>query len=153
MPSHFHVRPAAAHPLLREFDNLVRDLAAPSWGYAEPRTSFVPPADAWETQEGLTLQVDLPGHDPEGIQVTVEKDTLTLRSERKAAPRAGGEGAEQGLLRAERRFGTFERAFVLPPTVDASRVEARYEAGVLTLTLPKREEARPRTVQVKVQGQ
>jgi HSP20 family protein len=132
--------------LFHELDALMHGLAAPAWGHAQPR-ALVPPADAWESEEGLTLQVDLPGHSPEGIQVTVDKDTLTLRSERKPGDKARGEG----LLRAERHFGVYERAFVLPPTVDASRVEARFEAGVLTLTLPKREEARPRVVQVKVQ--
>ena len=136
---------ASVHP----FDALLRDFAIPfnsAWGFAEPR-SLAPAADILETEAGLTLQLDMPGHAPEGIEVKVENDRLTVRSERKS-PGASEQAAAQ--LLSERRFGTFERAFVLPRTVDAGRVEARYEHGVLTLVLPRREEAKPRTVQVQV---
>jgi len=71
-----------------------------------------------------------------------------VKAERKAEP--VGEGVT--VRRQERGFGSFARSFVLPDTVDASRVEAKYEHGVLTLTLPRREEARPRVIEVKVQG-
>ena len=142
---HRHSAAASVHP----FDALLRDLAVPfnaPWGFAEPR-ALAPAADIFETEAGLTLQLDMPGHVPEGIEVKVENDRLTVRSERKG-PRAEAQGEAQ--LLSERRFGTFERAFVLPRTVDAGRVEASYEHGVLTLVLPRREEAKPRTVQVQV---
>ena len=135
---------SSTHP----FDTLLRDLAIPfnaPWGFAEPR-ALAPAADILETEAGLTLQLDMPGHAPESIEVKVENDRLTVRSERKGAP--AQEGSAQ--LLSERRFGTFERAFVLPRTVDAGRVEAAYEHGVLTLVLPRREESKPRTVQVQV---
>jgi HSP20 family protein len=135
---------SSVHP----FDALLRDLAIPfngPWGFAEPR-GLAPAADILETEAGLTLQLDMPGHAPESIEVKVENDRLTVRSERKGA--AQQEGSAQ--LLSERRFGTFERAFVLPRTVDAGRVEASYEHGVLTLVLPRREESKPRTVQVQV---
>jgi HSP20 family protein len=130
----------------KEFDQLFRDLAAPVWRQGGVR-ELVPPTDIYETAEGITVQVDLPGHQPDAIEVKVENDTLSIRSERKAE-RADKEGAR----RLERGFGVYARSFVVPRTVDAARVEARYEHGVLTLTLPRREEARPRTVQVKVNG-
>ncbi|HYO54274.1 Hsp20/alpha crystallin family protein, partial [Archangium sp.] len=88
-----------------------------------------------------------PGHDPKSIEVKVENDTLTLKSERKVE-----RSDKDGARRLERSFGVYARSFVLPRTVDASRVEARYENGVLTLTVPRREEARPRVVEVKVNG-
>jgi HSP20 family protein len=139
---------ATVHP----FDALLRDLAVPfgsaPWGFAEPR-ALAPAADILETEAGLTLHLDMPGHDPQGIEVKVENDRLTVRSERKS-PRAAEQGAHASQLLNERRFGTFERAFVLPHTVDAGRVEATYEHGVLTLALPRREEAKPRTVQVQL---
>lgn len=136
---------AVALPLMaREFDQLFRDLSVRQSGSRE----FVPAADILETAEGITLQVDLPGHDPKTIEVKVENDVLTLRSERKAAESTTKEGAQ----RLERSFGVYARSFTLPRTVDASKVEAQYENGVLTLTLPRREETKPRVVSVKVNG-
>jgi HSP20 family protein len=134
----------ALGPLMaKEFDQLFRELSVRQPGSRE----LVPPADIYETAEGITLQVDLPGHDPRAIEVKVENDTLTLKSERKAE-----RSEKDGARRLERSFGVYARSFVLPRTVDTSRVEARYENGVLTLTLPRREEARPRVVEVKVNG-
>ncbi|HSP81859.1 MAG TPA: Hsp20/alpha crystallin family protein [Myxococcaceae bacterium] len=137
----------ALGPLMtREFDQFFRELAVPGSRQGGTR-ELAPPTDIYETAEGLTLQVDLPGHQPDAIEVKVENDTLSIRAERKA------EGADrENARRLERRFGVYARSFVVPRTVDASRVEARYEHGVLTLTLPRREEAKPRTVQVKVNG-
>jgi len=135
---------AVALPLVdKEFDQLFRELSVRQGGARE----LVPPTDIYETAEGITLQVDLPGHDPKAIEVKVENDTLTLKSERKVE-RSDKEGAH----RLERSFGVYARSFVLPRTVDTSKVEARYEHGVLTLTLPRRDESRPRVVEVKVNG-
>jgi HSP20 family protein len=135
---------AVALPLVaKEFDQLFRELSVRQGGARE----LVPPTDIYETAEGITLQVDLPGHDPKAIEVKVENDTLTLKSERKVE-RSDKEGAH----RLERSFGVYTRSFVLPRTVDTSKVEARYEQGVLTLTLPRRDESRPRVVEVKVNG-
>lgn len=132
----------ALGPLVaREFDQFFRDLT-PS-GSRE----LAPPADIYETAEGITLHVDLPGHDAKAIEVKVENDTLTVKSERKVE-----RSDKDGARRLERSFGVYTRSFVLPRTVDTSRVEARYENGVLTLTLPRREESRPRVVEVKVNG-
>jgi HSP20 family protein len=127
--------------MMREFDQFFRDLSVRQGGSRE----LIPPADIYETAEGIILQVDLPGHDPKSIEVKVENDTLTLKSERKVE-----RSDKDGARRLERGFGVYARSFVLPRTVDASKVEARYENGVLTLTLPRREEARPRVVEVKV---
>jgi len=137
---------AVALPLMaREFDQLLRDLSVRPSGARE----LAPAADIFETAEGITLQVDLPGHDPKAIEVKVENDVLTLRSERKAAAEST---SKEGTQRLERSFGVYARSFSLPRTVDASKVEAKYENGVLTLTLPRREETKPRMVSVKVNG-
>lgn len=135
---------AVALPLMRDFDLLFRELATPSRQGRE----LVPAADILEAETGITLRVDLPGHDAKSIQVKVENDVLTVRSERKAEP------VEQGtsLRRQERAHGVYARSFALPDNVDSTRVEARYENGVLTLTLPRREETKPRVIEVKVQG-
>jgi HSP20 family protein len=134
---------AGATPLMRDFEQLFRELHPEAAGPRE----LIPAADIYETEAGLTLQVDLPGHDAKAIEVKVEKDVLTLRSERK--PEGQGEGTQ--TRRRERGFGVYARSFVLPRTVDTTKVEARYDNGVLTLTLPRREESKPRVVEVKVQ--
>lgn len=134
------------NPLVRDFDALVRELTQPVWRQA-PRER-VPAADIVESESGLSLHLDMPGLDAKAIQVKVENDVLTVQAERKAEPKAEG----VAVRRQERAFGTFARSFALPDTVDATKVEAKYENGVLTLTLPRREESRPRVIEVKVQG-
>lgn len=138
---------AVTHPLLRDFDFLFRELASPGVRNDAERT-VTPAADILEAESGITLRVDLPGHDAKAIQVKVEDGVLTVRSERKAETVPEG----STLRRQERASGVYARQFRLPETVDATRVEARYDNGVLTLTLPRREETKPRVVEVKVQG-
>ncbi len=110
------------------------------------RTAGVTPAaDVVETDAAFRVSLDLPGHDPKAIDIQVENDTLTVRSERRFRVPPEGEVVH----RSERAYGIAFRAFALPETVDASKTEARYDAGVLTVTLPKREESRPRTIAVQ----
>ena len=135
------------NPLAREFDALFRELAQPMFFRESPRER-VPAADIHESESGLTLLLDMPGVDGKDIQVTVERDVLTVKAERKDTPPAEG----VTVRRQERGRGAFARTFSLPDTVDASKVEARYEQGVLTLTLPRREESKPRVIEVKVQS-
>jgi len=108
----------------------------------------MPQTDILETESELQLRVDLPGHDPKSIQVKLEGDTLTLQSERQAESQQKG----SNYLRTERTFGAFARSFVLPSTVDGSKCQAAYEHGVLTLTMPKREEAKPRAIEIQVRS-
>ena len=133
----------------REFDNLFRNLVFRD--VALPRPAFqgqalAAPADVIETEGSFEVKVDLPGHDPKSIEVKMEDDTLTLSSQRHLEARS----EKDTWLHAGRLSGTFTRSFRLPSNVDASKVDARYENGVLTVVLPKREEARPRTIEVKV---
>jgi HSP20 family protein len=109
------------------------------------RPGITPAADVVETDAAFRVSLDLPGHDPKGIDIQVEDDTLTIRSERRFQVPPDGEVVH----RSERAYGAATRAFVLPKTVDASKVEASYDAGVLTVTLPKREDSRPRTIPVR----
>lgn len=135
--------------LVREMDSLFRvpfvaDRALPSnWTVAN---TWSPPADVMETRDAVLVKLDLPGHDPKRLEVRLEADTLTVSSER----RQPGENEETRWLRSERNFGTFTRSFTLPATVESQKCEAKFEHGVLTITLPKREEARPRTIDIKV---
>jgi HSP20 family protein len=108
---------------------------------------FAPAADITETAEVVQVSLDLPGHDPTSLKVSVEGDTLTVHAERKQERQDQG----QSYLRSERSYGVFARSFTFPSTVDAAKCEAKYEHGVLTVTMPKREEAKPKSIEVKVQ--
>jgi HSP20 family protein len=101
-------------------------------------------ADIAETENEFLVSVDLPGYDPKSLQVKLEADTLTIQAERKPGPNS--------YVRNERHSGVFARSFVLPNTIDNSKCQASLEHGVLTVTLPKREEAKPRVIDIKVQS-
>ena len=103
-------------------------------------------ADVSETDDEVRVSLDLPGLDAKDIEVSVQDDVLHVRAER----RAERQEKNETFLRTERTWGAIRRSFRLPSTVDATKCDARYENGVLTLSLPKREEAKPRVIQVKV---
>jgi HSP20 family protein len=104
-----------------------------------------PPLNVWEDEHALYVEADLPGIDPAKLDVTVtEGNQLTVRGER-AAPDIQG----ATWVRQERPTGEFVREVGLPALVDADKVEAKYESGVLRLTLPKHEAVKPRKIQVK----
>ena len=111
------------------------------------RSAWVPVVDIYSNgQHELVLKAELPDLKEEEIDITVEDNTLTLRGERKL----DAEVAEDQFHRIERSYGSFARTFSLPPTVDAGKVNAQYKAGVLTIRLPLREEARPKQIKVQV---
>jgi HSP20 family protein len=113
------------------------------------RGSWVPAVDIYETeQHDLVLRAELPGMMREQIDVVVENGTLVLKGEKTFDP----EVKEEHYRRIERAYGTFHRSFTLPNTVDATRVSAEFKHGVLTVKLPFREEAKPRTINVEVAG-
>jgi HSP20 family protein len=108
---------------------------------------WVPAVDIFETgKQELVLKAELPDMKREDIQVVFENNTLTLKGERKFE----GDIKQEQFHRVERAYGTFSRSFSLPSTVDATRIAAEYKNGVLTVTLPFREEAKPRTINVEV---
>ena len=108
---------------------------------------WVPPVDIYETDgHDLVLKVELPDMAREDIELTVENNKLTLKGTRKRP----ADVKDEQFRRVERRYGPFSRSFALPNTVDAGKVTADYKNGMLTVKLPFREEARPRTIQVDV---
>jgi HSP20 family protein len=111
------------------------------------RGTWAPAVDIFETENhDLVLKAELPGLDREDIEVTVENSTLVLKGSKKFE----ADVKEENYRRVERSYGTFHRSFTLPNTVDASNVSADYRNGVLTVRLPFREEAKPRTITVDV---
>jgi HSP20 family protein len=111
--------------------------------------AWLPPVDIYETADrDIVLKAELPGLRRDAIDLTVENNTLTIKGQRQ--PDDGAADAQ--FHRSERVFGSFTRSFTLPNTVDAGRVKAEYRDGVLTVRLPRREEARPRQIAVDVEG-
>src|SRR5579863_5048461 len=127
---------------LRAFEDKINRM------FAEPNgRPWVPPVDIVENENELVVKADVPDVKFEDIDVKMENGTLTLRGERKFEKQSTEKG---GWHRIERSYGTFERSFTLPETVDAEQVKADYQNGTLTVTLPKKEIAKPRQVKVQV---
>ena len=104
------------------------------------------PLDIYQTEDSIAIKASVPGIKPEDIEVTIESNTLTLKGVSKSEEEAKDENA---LLR-ERRYGSFCRSVTLPTGLDTDKAEAFYENGVLTLSIPKREETKPKSIKVKV---
>jgi HSP20 family protein len=109
-------------------------------------TTWAPAVDIYETPNELVVKADLPDVVEKDIDVRVENNLLTIRGERKFEKSV----SEENFLRVERTYGAFSRSFSLPNTVNAEGIGAQYKNGVLTVTLPKREESKPRQVKVNV---
>ena len=113
------------------------------------RGTWAPPVDIFETDNhDLVVRAELPGMSREDIEVSVENSTLVLKGEKKF----DAEVKEEHYRRVERTYGAFHRSFTLPNTVDTNKVSADYKNGVLTVKLPFKEEAKPRTINVEVAG-
>lgn len=115
--------------------------------FAEPNARpWVPAVDIQETENELILKADVPDVEMKDIDVRMENGTLTIRGERKFE----NEKKEGSWHRVERSYGSFERAFALPDTLNFEAVKADYKNGVLTITLPKKEVAKPRQIKVEI---
>jgi HSP20 family protein len=108
--------------------------------------NFVPPVDVYEDQNRLELRLEVPGISQEDLQINLENQTLTVKGERKFVK----EDKEENFHRIERRYGSFARSFGLPSTVDTESAKASYENGVLSITLPKKEAAKPKQVKIEI---
>ncbi|HET8622591.1 MAG TPA: Hsp20/alpha crystallin family protein [Gemmatimonadales bacterium] len=107
-------------------------------------SAWIPACDVCEDRDSVTISVELPGVRPEDVKLTVETNVLTVRGEKREETRSDQEQTH----RAERTYGWFERAFALPSTVDPEQIEARYENGILRITIRKADRARPREIPV-----
>lgn len=138
------VFPMAAQNQLERF---LRETFSPVLGEEEASTrTWAPPVDIYENGESLVLKAELPGVNPDDVEIRVEDNTLYLKGERKFEK----DVQEQNYHRVERSYGTFTRTFSLPNSIDADKVAANYKDGVLTLTMPKKEEAKPKTIKINV---
>ena len=117
---------------------------------SEPRAGrpWSPAVDIYETDNELVVQADLPEVNSKDIDVRVENQTLTISGERKFEESK----QQKGYHRIERSYGQFARSFAVPATFDTEKIAAEYKNGVLTVSLPKKEAAKPRQIKVEVAG-
>lgn len=108
--------------------------------------TWAPAVDIYEQGSDIVLKAELPGVDPKSVDVRLENNTLTLCGERKF----DDEIQRENYHRIERSYGAFSRSFTLPSTVDQNNIKADYRDGVLRVTLPKREEAKPKQISINV---
>jgi HSP20 family protein len=108
--------------------------------------NFIPPVDVYEDEHQLVLKLEVPGIKQEDLDVRLENQMLTVKGERKFE----SDQKEENFHRIERRYGSFTRSFTLPQTVDTATPKASYEHGVLTISLPKKEAAKPKQVKVEI---
>ena len=131
------------------FNRLFNQTFSQAFGDEEAKLgAWAPAVDIYETDQNLVLNAELPGVDPKDVEVRVENNTLYLKGQRKFE----NEVKEENYHRIERSYGSFTRTFALPGTIDAERVAAEFKGGLLTLTMPKREEAKPKTIKIQVAG-
>lgn len=109
-------------------------------------STWAPAVDIAETEHELVVEADLPGVDPKDLDIRVENNVLTIRGERKFEKKVN----EDNYLRVERAYGSFTRSFSLSNTVNSEAIKADYQNGVLSLSIPKREEAKPKQIKVNV---
>lgn len=137
-------------PLWKEFNTLSsrlnRLLETPREEEGDYLGSWSPVVDIYDKGNEVVIHAELPGMKKEDIDIRVENNILTIRGKKERKE----EVKEEGYYRSERAYGTFSRSFSLPNTVDVKKIGAEYKDGVLSLTLPKAEEAKPRQIEVKV---
>jgi HSP20 family protein len=109
-------------------------------------TPWAPAVDIYETEHELVVKADLPDMNPQDLDIRVENNILTIRGERKFENKI----SEDNYLRVERAYGSFSRSFSLASSVKSDAIKADYQNGVLTLSIPKREEAKPKQIKVNV---
>lgn len=122
-------------------------LAGVDWQPRDGATAaWIPPVDIFEEGEAIRIVAEIPGVSPGDVKLSVENNVLTIQGTKQQV----AEERTDRVHRYERTYGSFERSFTLPGSVDANKINATYEHGVLTVTLPKVERAKPRQIEVQV---
>ena len=142
-------RPFESFQTLRRLNNVL-DEAFGTWPFQQDESGAItsawhPAVDVLEDRDAVKIVAELPGVKPEDVKLSLENSLLTIRGEKK---QEAEERTERGH-RYERSYGSFERTFMLPSTVDADKISAEYRNGVLTIAVPKAERARPREIPVR----
>jgi len=131
--------------LQEQVNRVIGDLVGRT-GEESNLTPWAPAVDIYETEHELVVKADLPDVNPQDLDIHVENNILTIRGERKFENKVN----EENYLRIERSYGSFSRSFSLANSVNSEAIRADYQNGVLTLSIPKREEAKPKQIKVNV---
>ena len=129
----------------RMFDDTIRTLY-PTDGEELEKDTWAPAVDIYETNDSFVVSADLPGLDKDEIQIDLKDNTLTLKGEKKFEEKV----SKDNYIRVERTYGSFVRSFTLPQNVDPEKIKAKYKEGVLEVTIPKKEEAKPKQIKVEL---
>jgi HSP20 family protein len=136
--------------LQNRLNSIFNDFASSSNGELQNESlsagNFIPPVDIYEDPQKLVLRLEVPGIPQEELQISLENQTLTIKGERKFVK----DEKEENFHRIERRYGSFVRSFALPATIDTESTQANYENGVLSVTLQKKEAAKPKQVKIEI---
>jgi HSP20 family protein len=134
-------------PFYRDTDKFFNEFG---WGQEQTEgldeASWAPKVDIYETKDNYVLNAELPGLKKEDISIDLNDNTLTLKGERKFEEKV----EKDNYVRVERSYGSFTRSFVLSDNVNAESVTANYKDGMLEVTLPKKEEAKPKEIKVEI---
>ena len=134
-------RPFESFQTLRRLSNVLDE----AFENGAITSAWHPAVDVFEDKDAVKIVAELPGVKPEDVKLSLENNLLTIRGEKKQE----AEERSERVHRYERSYGSFERAFVLPSTVDGEKISAEYRNGVLTVSVPKAERARPREIPVR----
>ena len=135
------------HPFYNNFDRFFNEFG---WGEhqteGQESASWTPKVDVYQTDDSYVLKAELPGLSKEEINIDVNDNTLTLKGEKKLEEKV----EKENYVRVERTYGSFSRSFNLSDDVDTEHITANYKDGVLELTLPKKEESKPKEIKVEI---
>ncbi|HUU82558.1 MAG TPA: Hsp20/alpha crystallin family protein [Phycisphaerae bacterium] len=144
--------PLASSPMARfraEMDRLFERFFSDPWGMTTdlftPGRGWAPTLDVAETDQEITVRAEVPGVDPENLDISLSGHMLVISGEKKES----SEREEENIYHAERRFGSFRRSVPLPTSVDTDKISAEHKDGILTIHLPKVEAARPKKITIK----
>jgi len=143
-------------PMLNEFENLQNEInrlfnfSYPKWLDGETSVfsgTWLPAIDVVDDKDNLMIKADLPGLKKEDLDISLQDDILTIKGEKKNE----NEKKEKNYYRVERSYGIFQRSLRLPSQVDSKKVNAKFKDGVLELTLPKKEEAKSKQIDINIE--
>ena len=138
--------PSDIMSMQREMNRMFDGLFRGGWQDEDLSGAWSPAVDIAEAAENYTVKVELPGVSKDDVKITMRDNVLTIRGEKKQEK----ETKEANYQRVERTYGSFSRSFTLPTGVKAGEVDATYKDGILSIALPKAEEAKPKQIEVKV---
>jgi len=130
---------------LHRLSRMMDEALGGGWNGGTVASAWTPTCDVFEDKENLKIVLELPGVQPEDVKISLENQVLTIQGEKKQV----AEDASERWHRYERSYGSFERMFTLPSTVDPEKIQAKVDNGLLTVTLPKAERAKPKQIQVE----